>query len=286
MGVLNLNNEREQLICDLRGIKEDEYNLPKNKGVNDYVPLMLKYIGDSDPELRDGLIYEVFTTWIEDKFYFTDEELIELFNTLLSDNFAFYKIGCKDDDSVLRRSFSILLISPILFLHLDRNFLDNSMIMKAKDAFLRFVSEEKDLRSIDNGKGWIHAMAHVSDGIHALLNCKGITEDTCMAFLKVIENKLCEGSVLFGGEEDERMINFIYYDIILDKLLSEDCICNWILGFKKVLDIKEPYLRFRARVNAKNFMRSLYFRILNKENNEQIVKVIIDMEQKLNPYSH
>ena len=59
-------------------------------------------IGDTDYELRDGLIFSIFVRWIEEKQYFSHEELIDLLNTILSEDFAFYKIGSENDDSVLQ----------------------------------------------------------------------------------------------------------------------------------------------------------------------------------------
>jgi len=77
-------NEKEQLKANLIRIKENEYNLGNGENINDYVNLMIKYIGDNDPEVRDELIYTTFVNWIEEKGYFTDEELETLLNTILS----------------------------------------------------------------------------------------------------------------------------------------------------------------------------------------------------------
>ncbi|WP_346935653.1 DUF2785 domain-containing protein [Clostridium sp.] len=277
-------NEKEQLKANLIRIKENEYNLGNVENINDYVNLMLKYIGDNDPEVRDELIYTTFVNWIEEKGYFTDEELEILLNTILSKDFAFYNIGSEDDDSVLRRSFSILLVNPILCVHLDKEFLDEEMILKTKDCLIKYLNEEKDLRGYDKEKGWLHAIAHVADGIHALINCKGITEDICKDIMGTIENKLLEGREVFNAEEDERLITIIYYDIISDNLLSNKYICNWIDGLSKVVEIEDRRTRFMARTNVKNFIRSLYFRLLHLENNEEISKAIIDLERKINLY--
>ena len=80
------------------------------------------------------------------------------------------------------------------------------------------------------------------------------------------------------------MIMFVYYDIIKEKLLSEESICKWLLNFEKVLDIKDRYSKFRAKVNVKNFIRSLYFRIMHMGNNENISRLLIEVEKKLNSY--
>lgn len=277
-------NEKEQLKVDLKRIKDNEYNLREDEKVIDYLDLMLKYVGDTDPELRDVLIYNIFVNWIEEKEYFSNEELTNLLNRILSEDFIFYNIGCENDDSVLRRSFSILLVNPILCAHLDRDFLDKDMILKTKDCLIKYFDEEKDLRGYDSKKGWLHALAHAADGMHVLLNCKGITEDICKEVMFAIENRLCEGKEFLSAEEDERLTTIIYYDIMGDKLLTDEYICNWIEGLSKVLEIKDKITRFKARTNVKNIIRSLYFRMLHLENNEQISKAIIELEKKVNLY--
>ncbi|MGH4123783.1 MAG: DUF2785 domain-containing protein [Clostridium sp.] len=193
-------------------------------------------------------------------------------------------MGQENDDSILKRSFSILLVNPILCVHLDENFLDKDMIMKTKDCLIKYFNEEKDLRGYDCDKGWIHALAHVADGIDLLINCEGITEDTCKEVMLSIENRLCEGKEFLSAEEDERLVNIIYYNIIEDKLLSDEYICNWIQGLSKVLQINERITKFKARTNVKNFLRSLYFRMLHIENNEQISNSVLEIEKILNIY--
>ena len=55
-----MHNEKQQLILDLRRIRDNDYNLIEGEIVSDYLDLMLKYIGDHDAELRDDLIYLTF----------------------------------------------------------------------------------------------------------------------------------------------------------------------------------------------------------------------------------
>lgn len=279
-----MDTEKQQLIIDLRRIRANDYNLGDCEMASDYLDLMLKYIGDPEPELRDNLIYTTFAYWIEEKKYFSDEELYHLLNILISENYLFYNIGNENDDSVLRRSFSVLSINPILCVHIDKPFLDEDMMLKTKTSLIRYLNEEKDLRGYDNEKGWMHALAHVADGFNVLLACKGITEDTCKELLLSIEGKLVEGSYFFTAEEDERLVTVIYYNIIEDKLLSDSYICSWIAGLSKVLEINDKITRFKAKVNTKNLIRSLYFRMLHLINNVEISNAILELEKKLNNY--
>lgn len=57
-------SEKEQLKSDLQKIRESKYELSQREKADDYTALMLKYIGDTDAELRDDLIYETFCEWI------------------------------------------------------------------------------------------------------------------------------------------------------------------------------------------------------------------------------
>ena len=140
------------------------------------------------------------------------------------------------------------------------------------------------MRGYDNEKGWMHALAHTADGFNALLECEGITEEVSMEFLLSIEKKLLEGSYLFSAEEDERLVNVIYYNIIENKLLSDSYICSWLEGLSKALEIKDSITKFRAKVNTKNLIRSLYFRMLHLTNNVEISNTILELEKKLNSY--
>jgi len=279
-------NEREQLKIDLMRIKENKYNLNEDEKTSDYLDLMFKYIGDTDEELRDKLICRTFINWIEIKQYFNHDELLGILNKVLSEDFAFYKMGNENDDSVLKRSFSILLVDPILCVHQETDFtLNLDTIIKIKNSLIRYFNEEKDLRGYDLEKGWIHSLAHAADGINQLLNCEGITKEICIEIMQSIENRVCEGKNFFTAEEDERIVTLIYYDIMLDKLLSDDYICNWLKGLAKVLEIEDSVTRFKARTNVKNLIRSLYFRMIHYKNNEQVANTIVELERQLNLFT-
>lgn len=277
-------NEKQQLIIDLKRIRDNDYNLNDGEKACDYLDLMLKYIGDPDPELRDGLIYLTFVYWIEEKKYFSNEELYDLLNILIDENHLFYNIGSEKDDSVLRRSFSVLAVNPILCVHLDKPFLDTDMMLKIKDSLIKYLKEEKDLRGYNNEKGWMHALAHTADAFNVLLACEGTTEETCKELLLCIEGKLLEGRYIFTAEEYERLVTVIYYNIIEDKLLSDSYICSWLKGLNKVLEIENKITKFTAKVNTKNLIRSLYFRMLHLTNNIEISNTILEVEKNLNSY--
>lgn len=294
-------NEKNKLIIDLTRIKENNFKLAEGEKATDYLDLMLKYIGDPDPVLRDDLIFETFCNFIENKYYFPNDVTISLLNTLLSKDYLFYNIGSEGDDSVLKRSFSSLVIDCISWNNLDNDFLDKATVLKTLDLIIKYFNEEQDLRGFDNKKGWMHALAHTSDNFHSLLNQSKIVEDAelcedcCKKILLSIEKKLLDGKDLFAADENERMLTPIFWDMLSDKLIPYDYICNWIEGLGSVMDIDDKYIKSKAKINVKHFARSFYFRVFylkdipefeNKEAVPALSEAIINLEKKVNYYSH
>lgn len=102
---------QEQLKNVLQNIKTNKYTLPSNVDFEQLVSNMLDNIGDIDPELRDELIYSIFSVW----FIRTDlvnSKLQDILHIILNENHIFYKIGEKNTDSVFTSSF-FCFINPI-----------------------------------------------------------------------------------------------------------------------------------------------------------------------------
>ena len=277
-----MNKEKEQLKMSLTRIKENDFNLSIDENVSDYLHLMLEHIGDTDPVLRDNLIYTTFVHWIEYKKYFSSKELIELLDTITSEDFMFYNIGSLGEDSVFRRSFSALLVNPIVCAHHSEPFLEIQHIKRAKEALIRYIAEEKDLRGYVKEKGWAHSLGHAADGLDVLLPCPGITEQDCIDVIKVFELRLFEGSCVFAAEEDERLVSVLYYGILDNSLLNDNYIANWLDDLGKVVSIEDKMTRYNARLNVKNFARSLYFRLLHLTDHKEVTDAAIALEKKLN----
>lgn len=275
---------KKELRIKLKNIVDNDFVLQEGEDKFEYLALMLEHIGDADMEIRDAYIYSILATWISEGEYFTSKETIDLLSTLLSDEYAFYKIGSNHDNSVLKRSFSILQIDPILDLHINNNILSKDILYGIKDKLLKYLSEENDLRGYDNKVGWIHSIAHVADGISRLLKCDEIDEDVAKEVLYFIGNKFCEGKEVFTAEEDERIATVICYDIIKNNMVDDEYICSWIEGLSRVLYIDDFITSNKAKINVKNLTRSIYFRLLADSSDNKLIFTLVDLEKKLNKY--
>lgn len=275
--------DNEQLIMHLRKIRENNYNLAEDENVHSYAVLMLQHIGDINPELRDDLIYNTFCEWICEKEYFNEEELRQVLTILLDDNHLFYHIGSFEDNTVFTRTFSVLVVVLILSQHRKRFFLDFDMFTKVKDKLILYYKQEKDFRGYLDDYGWAHGAAHGADAMDELVQCKESDESVCIEVLGAIQNVLWNGKYLFSNEEDERIARVVYR-IIKNNFVSSQLINNWISGLSQCCEWDKTRTQYIARVNSKNFVRCLFFKLKHSNCAIDINSTLFIAEKKLNRF--
>ena len=70
-------------------VKNNDYSVPTGVNVDDVIADMLNFIGHTDSELRDKLIYGTFLEWGEYKGIIFAEKMKEVLATLLSETHLF-----------------------------------------------------------------------------------------------------------------------------------------------------------------------------------------------------
>jgi hypothetical protein len=162
-------NETE-LKQTLVNIKKNSVNLTTEE-IHGLSSLMLESIGSTDSELRDGLIYSLFSKWIIEK-RISEERLHEILLTCLNDKHLFLGLGELNTDTVFTRSFSILVITAIVYYHNHITpFLTEEDIRNTHERVLTYALEEKDLRGFVTNRGWAHSVAHMADCLDELAKC-------------------------------------------------------------------------------------------------------------------
>ncbi len=275
-----MHDKRDSLILYLQKIKENNYKIKDYDNINEYLDLMLYYIGDKDPVLRDKLIYTTFYNWIVKIKYFEYDELLNILHIVLDKEHLFYNIGNKEDESVFVRSFSSLIVCLILNRHREDNFLDEKTLFYVKNSLITYYNEEKDLRGYVEGYGWAHSIAHGADGLYEITLLKECNEEMSIDILDSIKRKLLNGYYIFCHEEDERMICAV--DTIFKReLISRERFEMWLIYLTKCLDEFSEYDGYVSKVNVKSFMRNLYFKSRLSQYDDEMVSAIFDLAVKL-----
>lgn len=279
----DINMTREELVEDLRAFAEDEYNLPSMVSLNQYTTAMLRYIGDADMELRDDLICSTFYGWIGEKKYYTAVELKILLKTLLDEHHLFYGLGSEGDDTVFTRTFSVLIIGLILDRHKINPFLSREEFLETKNCVLKYYMHERDLRGYINDKGWAHGAAHGADVIDELVDSRECDEHVVQEILTAIRLML-HGNEILHFEEDERIARPVYRMIRQGKV-NPKILKAWLEEVSDCISGVGDMKLYKSRVNSKNFVRCLYFRLVHFQIKSEFLDCILDAEKKLNRYT-
>ncbi|MEH7884218.1 DUF2785 domain-containing protein [Bacillus sp. JJ1609] len=254
----------------------------KSKDLNQLIEQMVNHIGSTDPELRDKLIYTSFYYLIQ-RDYLNEQQMTYLIETCLDEKHLFLSIGSQDDDTVFTRAFSSLVVALILGKDRENQFLSTELTKRTIKCSMFYLQEETDTRGYVEGKGWAHSIAHGADLLdeaikHPLFEM-GIVNDC----LDTISSCLFKEAVYTDGE-DERLIYSI--EALLEKGMDERILEKWIFSLSDYLnEIRNPngfsLSYFRKKTNLSNFLKTLYFRLMFKNDGVSTRKTIIEILETL-----
>ena len=260
------------LMEKLVKIENNNYTLENEENYFTIAIEMMENIGSIDPKLRDELIYGTLAHWIPEN-RFTYEQLENLLSISLDRIHLFYKISEDDEDSVFKRTFSVLIVALIIYVHRKENFLSKEILFEVKDKLIEYMLEERDLRGYVEVKGWAHSVAHAADALDELVQCSCFNKNDLIDILNSIKDKVCIGYYVYIDEESERMVT-VLESLFNRKIISDSEIVDWLQWFK-IKNPKDSYIyNYHLKVNIKGFMRSLYFRLLEKDSSNFIIEEI------------
>lgn len=279
-----MKDTRTELIQKLKRLEEESYHLREGERIQDFTGLMLRHIGDPEPELREQ-IYAVFYIWLKHDKRYSDDDMRQLVSVLTDDQHLFYRIGSDGDLSVLTRAFAVLPIALVVQRHISHPFLTPDEFRHLKHSLIRYYREEKDLRGYLEVEGWAHAVAHGADALEELVRCPESDLEVQREVLKAVTGMLNNGVLIFAEEEDERMASIVG-TMISEALLPQQELADWIISLSQCTECHDSRAQRVARVNAKNFVRCLYFRTRagNEGNNPVLTSAMMTAEAGLNSF--
>ncbi|KYG26691.1 DUF2785 domain-containing protein [Alkalihalobacillus trypoxylicola] len=260
----------------LRMLKENNFKPFENTDIQKILQESLKQLGSTDSELRDDLIYGTISNWIVEGFL-TESELKHLQETLISDDFLFYQIGEQGTDSIFRRSFSVLLLAPIIYIHHKKNIFSTEEVRVIINKTIDYLTLEKDLRGNVSKKGWAHSIAHTADSLYQLIEY--LDEKDITRVLKSIALKFSTHDYILKDEEDERTVNFLVKSIMKGKVRIQD-FNAWLSKLSKVDSNLNYEKLYTIKSNIKSLIRSLYLR-LNYLNKEEFTIYLVSIDKAL-----
>lgn len=246
-----------------------EFAAPSATELADLIAAMATFIGSVDAELRDALIYPAFATWIEAG-DLNEVQLAYLFELAVDEDHLFYRLGEPESDSVYTRTFSLLLLPLILGPHREKPFLTPDQIHAVKERVFAYLEREQDRRGYVPGNGWAHAVVHAADVLDDLALCVELVADDLREILRLAAATLAEPRFVYTHDEPERM-SIAAFAVLSRQVLDEAEVKAWVDGVAAAPGQYETMLdRFYCRMNLKQFVTSLFFRLDRPANQDRL----------------
>jgi len=109
------------------------------------------------------------------------------------------------NDSVLKRSFSALLLSSMAEREAKAPFMGVERYHQLVDEAVAYLQGERDLRGYDAKLGWIHANAHTADLLQALAKSSLLTKGEEQSMLAALAARLSSAPQVYTQGEQDRM---------------------------------------------------------------------------------
>lgn len=245
-------------------IKNDRYALPPNHDLRELTGELFSYIGSTDPELRDIIGFFIFRNWVRQGFY----KMADLRNFIprLISNLQ-KGLGEVEGEHVYLRSFSALWLAVIVDFDTRNPSLKAGEIIPIKEAALKYMQGECDLRGYDPVKGWAHAIDHGANLLAALAeNSKTDTADHIRILDCIAEKLKASGKWVYIYDEDDCLAEAAL-EVIARCTLSLDQVKVWLV--KLSTDWNDAFRdesRARAFFNGRNFLRSMSWQLSGHQN--------------------
>lgn len=186
-----------------RAVIADDYTPPTDTTLPLLVRELSAALGSTDAELRDDIAYSVLTQWLYVKRLMPralrDELLAEWTKNLR------HGIGDRRTDSVLRRSFSALMLAVAVALDNEAAYLDRKEYEALLSAAMEYLRAEQDTRGFDVDKGWVHSVAHTADLLKFLGRSRHLERSEQAVILSGIAAKVAQLDHVLVHGEDERL---------------------------------------------------------------------------------
>ena len=241
-------------------ILASDYAVPERADIWALTEELLGYLGNPDPELRDGIGYTVIAVWTMRGTLTTDHlrTITQKLLPNLNDGLGEFR-----GDKVLLRSFSALVLSVMAYGEYKRPYLTREEYVGLVEALGAYLKAEIDLRGHDAVVGWIHATAHTADWIGFLARSPQADAESIKALLMVIADKLIIPTAhVYTHNEDQRLANAID-DLLKREMLTPDALKAFVARLLKVHEMGTDSNDFDPTIhattlNVKHFVSALY----------------------------
>ncbi len=218
-------------------------------------------LGSRDSQWRDDVGYGVVAACVYQARRLSPAERRTLIATLTAN--LRQGIGETGTDSVLVRSFSALDLSILAALELVDPVLDDGGYRQLLDHAINYLHEERDLRGLQPGIGWIHATAHTADLLKFLARDERFTAADQRRLLEAAWAKMTTPGIPVWTHAEEERLAAALLSVVRRTDFDSTSLDPWLARFVTLeqqvwTQVPPDAARLEAAQNARRMLQSFF----------------------------
>jgi hypothetical protein len=214
----------------LDALKAAQWAVPDDAPRNALARALTACLGDPDPSLRDGIVFEALQHWLRAK-QLTPATMRALAADLESQLTA-------ADPQGFRRPFAALVLSEVARADRVEPYLDATARTRLLDGSLAYFASVRDYRGFDEREGWRHGVAHSADLMLQLSLNPALGKPELERIIAAIAGQVSPHEHFYIYGEPERLARPVIF-MAQRGLISEE---EWTLWFAQFIPAQSENL--------------------------------------------
>jgi len=244
--------------ADLDALKAADWALADDARRNALALELASCVGNPDPTLRDGIVFEGLAHWLRAR-QLTPQTMLALADDLEPRLHASEGPG-------FERPFAALVLSEVARADRIEAFMTPARRTQFLDASLAYFTGVRDYRGFDEREGWRHGVAHGADVLLQLSLNPALGKPELERIRDAITTQVAPEEHFYIYGESERLARPIIY-LAQHDLISEDEWTRWFAQFPSAgenMFASQAGLARRHNVNA--FLQVIWLNARMSEN--------------------
>lgn len=237
--------------------------VPADRGLDECTVELVEMLGAANPRIREDLAYPILTSWITQGVY---DDLLAGLGDGIAPGLR-YGLGHDGDVSVMRRSYSALMLAEIIGRDNNEQLLPAASVLNWGDRATAWYVREQDHRGWIPEQGWANAIAHGADLLAALARSRHFGRLELTVLLDVIADRVLIPTAYIWRHGDDDRLAFAVMTLLHRNELDPGLVEPWLVRLGA--GIKPPRTRGHLEAewpspsarNTSSFLRALHLQL-------------------------
>jgi len=257
----------------LKALKSEAFKIDDGARRSQVAAALLPCLSDPDPELRDGIAFEAWSTWLR-----SDQLTVETRLAAIAKLLPVLDAGAADPNG-FHKPFAALVLSELARADRKAPYLASGQREQLVQRGAAYLESVRDYRGFDSSEGWRHGVAHGSDLMLQLVLNPAVDKAQLDRMLAAAATQATPpGEQFYVYGESARLARPVLYaalrglhtaadwDAFFAKLSSPAPMAKWEEGFRNNAGLAK-------RHNARGFLLVVYSEIADSKD-ENLIRML------------